>query len=58
MYVKKYLNKPVSLVLFCFDRADAGRLTGISLHLEQRIDFPTYVTRSPFGQGCLKTIII
>lgn len=41
-------------MLFCLDWADAGRLTGISLHLEQRIEFPTYVTRSPFGQGCLQ----
>lgn len=32
---------PVSLVLYCFDCADAGRLTGISLHLEQRIELPT-----------------
>lgn len=49
-----YLNIPVSLVLFCLDCADAGRFTGISLHLEQRIEFPTYVTKSPFGQGCLQ----
>jgi hypothetical protein len=45
-------------MLFCFDCAETGLLTGISLHLEQRIEFPTQVTRSPLGQGCLQEYLL